>query len=357
MTELQRAVFFRIDRTEKLSTGFLRVTANLTKAGVFDYKREDKVIKELRSPGEVFSQSSLDTLRDAPVTVDHPSQWVDIKNAKTLQVGYVTSVEVEKPYVVGTIVVNDANTVSMIENGHLKELSCGYNMELVALDPHSTSGGASLSQTNIRYNHAALGPSGFGRLGSDVCLRLDSNNNQMVDTMTDKTEETVEAVAVTDEQPKADKAQDIVTSMSAQLAEILERMTAKETEDAAYTEPDEIKSIDDLERDIKVRVDNELDLELRARNAFLAVFPKRVIQPKRCARQLSEAVIRHVDSAFEVRTSDSLDQLIERAELVAKTSLKDAEPPKLSELRKALQSGVPPLREDRTSLRARILDK
>ena len=45
---------------EKTPQGFLKVPAYATRAGVFNYKTNDgKIIRELRSPEEVFHKDSL----------------------------------------------------------------------------------------------------------------------------------------------------------------------------------------------------------------------------------------------------------------------------------------------------------
>lgn len=169
-----RATSFRIDSTEKMPSGALRVQGKLSKTGVFNYAFQGETVRELRSDSEVFAPSSLDTLIGAPVTVDHPAAFVGLDNWDHLAVGNVIKVDSEAPYVVGTIQLHDPRAISLVEEGKLVEVSLGY-----ACDPVEHCDGlvADFSQTNIVYNHAALGPSGWGRLGSDVSLRLDSEGN------------------------------------------------------------------------------------------------------------------------------------------------------------------------------------
>jgi hypothetical protein len=157
-----------------MPSGFLRVQGNLTKTGVFNYAFGDKTVRELRADSEVFSPESLDTLLGAPVTVDHPANFVGVENAGHLAVGTVIKVEEASPYVQGTMQITDAKTIAMVEAGKLVEVSLGYAMDPVE---HTDSLVADFAQTNITYNHAALGPSGWGRLGSDVSLRLDADMN------------------------------------------------------------------------------------------------------------------------------------------------------------------------------------
>jgi len=170
-----RATSFRIDKTEKMNSGALRVQGKLTKTGVFKYGIGDgKSVRELRSDAEVFAPDSLDTLIGAPVTVDHPAAFVGLENWDHLVVGNVIKVDSEAPYVLGTLQLHDPRAIKLVEEGTLVEVSLGYSTDPVE---HSDGLVADYSQTNIVYNHAALGPHGWGRLGSDVSLRLDSNGD------------------------------------------------------------------------------------------------------------------------------------------------------------------------------------
>ena len=165
-----RSTQFRIDAFESASGDRVKVKGRLTKAGVFEYLSGTDKIRELRPNAEVFSADSLATLEGAYVTVDHPTA-----SAKDVAVGRVLRVESDPPYVKGVLQVEDSRAARLIENGHLKELSCGYSMKLKMSDTDE----ADYVQTQIRYDHAALLPEGRGRLGSDVCLRLDSKGNQV----------------------------------------------------------------------------------------------------------------------------------------------------------------------------------
>lgn len=170
-----RATCFRIDSSERTINGALRVHGRLTKTGVFGYKFDGHTVREARTDSEVFAEESLDSLVGVPVTIDHPrSMFVDLANWQHLAVGNVIKVDAKKPYVEGTIQLHDPRAIAMVEEKKLVEVSLGYSMDPVeVLD----SDEADFMQTNIVYNHAALGPQGWARLGRDVSLRLDSEGN------------------------------------------------------------------------------------------------------------------------------------------------------------------------------------
>lgn len=188
-TPKNRATTFRIDSHERLSSGFLRVDGRLTKTGVFDYKFGSETVREIRTDSEVFRPESIASLFGAPVTVDHPSGGIVTPENAHLIVGAVTNAQEARPYIEGTLQITDAKAIAMVEAGALVEVSLGYETDPVEYDNDAI---ADISQTNIIYNHAALGPSGWARLGSDVALRLDSNGD--IDYTTFRIDALAEAV-------------------------------------------------------------------------------------------------------------------------------------------------------------------
>jgi hypothetical protein len=169
------------DKYEITSQGFLVVDANLTRAGVFDYYDKDgKLVRELRSPEEVFKQESLDSLKFAPLTKFHPKEMVDSNNAKRVQVGSIGENIVRKGiFANGKVVINDKKEVDEIlakwDRGEDVELSMGYDAEVVDVaGEHHTDGSYDKMQTNILYNHGSIVTK--GRAGSQVKLIMDAED-------------------------------------------------------------------------------------------------------------------------------------------------------------------------------------
>jgi hypothetical protein len=165
--------------------GFLVVPAYVTRTGVLTYKRADgTVVRELRHPDEVFAPASLETLRDAPVTVGHPGgglTWVDPQNASEHEVGVVHDASVSGKYVSSRLSVRRADAIRRVDAKELVEVSCGYDADIDPT-PGTYEGQAyDQQQRNITYNHVALLPAGQGRAGRDVRLRADSADAVIVD--------------------------------------------------------------------------------------------------------------------------------------------------------------------------------
>lgn len=166
-------------RYEPTPGGGVRVDAALTKTGVFEYRTADgKVSRELKGPRSVLDAKALASLKDAPVTVDHPAAFVDASSWKNHSVGHVSAdpapgEDPERPgTIVGSLVVSDAEAIAAIDAGQLKEVSLGYYATIV--EQAGTFDGQEYDRVQLDpvYNHVALGGHDWGRLGPEVSLRI-----------------------------------------------------------------------------------------------------------------------------------------------------------------------------------------
>lgn len=166
----------RLDAIQRTPQGGLRIAANLTREGVLTYSDgKGATWKEYRPEDEVFAADSLSSLRAAPVTDLHPQKLVTADSWRTDAVGHVCDdVARDGQFVTATVIVQDAAEVVRIDAGERKEVSCGYECD-VDKTPGTTPTGERYDavQRNIRYNHVALGPVGWGRAGPEVSLRMD----------------------------------------------------------------------------------------------------------------------------------------------------------------------------------------
>ncbi len=160
----------------KTPQGGLRVPAAVTRTGVQRYQNhEGRTWREYRPPEEVFAADSLATLRAAPVTDKHPPGKVTSETWTTLTKGHADGEPArEGVFVVLDLVVQDAETVRLVETGDRRDTSCGYECE-VDWTPGVTPEGEAYDavQRDIHYNHIAILPPGHGRAGTDVALRMD----------------------------------------------------------------------------------------------------------------------------------------------------------------------------------------
>lgn len=160
------------------------VDSILARTGKQTYRRnelfhdgDDTEVEVDRTPEEVFSEATLASFENKPVTVEHPDEDVNINNYKEYAVGFVRDVkrgEVDgQDVILGTLVITDAQTIEEIENGEHTELSCGYDCDILDED--------NPSQKNIRGNHVALceqGRAGIAKIVDSVkdttwCVELE----------------------------------------------------------------------------------------------------------------------------------------------------------------------------------------
>lgn len=158
------------------------VDAILARTGKQTYKRselftdgDDTEIDVDRKPEEVFSKATLASFENKPITVEHPDEDVNSNNIKDYAVGFVRDVHRGiadgQDVILGTLVIQDAETISEIENGEHTELSCGYDCDI--------DDSANPQQRNIRGNHVALcqcGRAGNARIVDSV---IDTGENDM----------------------------------------------------------------------------------------------------------------------------------------------------------------------------------
>lgn len=181
----------KILASEKLSShkyktpeGYLICTdAILARTGKQDYMRRelfggscenpDDIIWVDRTADEVFSNETLSSFENKPITVEHPNEDVNPSNYKELAVGYVRDVRRDKmddgtEVIKGNLVITDEKTIEEILNGEHTDLSCGYDCEI--LDENNPQ------QRRIRGNHVALCEEGRAGVARIVDSKLNDEN-------------------------------------------------------------------------------------------------------------------------------------------------------------------------------------
>ena len=161
------------DSTYFTNEGYLVDHPILTSCGIFEYTNPDGSIRrELRLPKYVFDENSLKTYRGKPIIITHDAGVVDKNNVDKEQIGTILSDGYEDGEDVrAEIIIHD--TDSMQKCG-LKELSLGYNLDLIE-EPGVWNGQPyDAIQTNIVINHLALVTS--ARAGEQARLNIDGSD-------------------------------------------------------------------------------------------------------------------------------------------------------------------------------------
>lgn len=188
---------FRIDTTRRDQNGYLEAKASVTRAGVFVYRHPNgTVTRELRHPDEVFRPDSLASLRNRPITFGHPSVGkLNSKNTRQYSVGSaVGEVQRNNMLVDTTLQITDEDTITRMEteDSPYREVSAGYETEIVRKDGVWNGEPYDHVQRNIVYNHIAIVPK--GRAGHDVRVHLDAADAMMERYDTDEDDKTVTVI-------------------------------------------------------------------------------------------------------------------------------------------------------------------
>jgi len=169
--------------------GSLLASARPTRAGVFVYMVNGVVVKEFRSPEEVFKAESLATLDGRYVVINHPSSTstdglLTVDNSALLQHGTVYNVrqDAENPgWVAAQVRLTSPEAIAQVRDG-MVSLSAGYTSKVIptpgleVIDPVTgLKVIVDACQTEIAYNHLALVDA--GRAGPGARILLDAAEN------------------------------------------------------------------------------------------------------------------------------------------------------------------------------------
>lgn len=168
-------------------TGYLHVKAKVSRSGLQDYMgyelgikdlEPNKVYKVYRPKEEVIKEESLNTLINAPVTKEHPEEFVTKDNSKELSKGVGTTYTIIEDgnitIIESDLIIQDAELIQDIENGKV-EISLGYEQTMIQEDGIFEGEEYQFKQTDIKINHIALVDA--GRCGDKCKIQLDNNVN------------------------------------------------------------------------------------------------------------------------------------------------------------------------------------
>lgn len=142
---------------------------------------EDGQVVIDRQESEVFRPETIASFEGKPVTITHPTDFVDPSNWSRLAKGILQNVRRGKGEqsndLVADLLITDNTAIHLVKNG-LREVSCGYEAEYSQTDEGHGM------QTNIIGNHLALVDK--GRAGSGYAIRDHQGKGALKMSMKDK---------------------------------------------------------------------------------------------------------------------------------------------------------------------------
>jgi len=189
----------KLRKAHKTAEGALFSEAIYARDGVLEYRLPNGGSRrELRLPETNYDEETLTSYGSKPITVEHPPVLVTADNAKTYQVGASDAEPMyerryEKGFVGGIVRIWHSDGVDAVERNGKKEVSIGYTCDIepvggiyypktgtyVVTDAAPDKDGERFDaiQRNVRVNHIAL--TSKGRAGPEVCLRIDSEDDDV----------------------------------------------------------------------------------------------------------------------------------------------------------------------------------
>jgi hypothetical protein len=94
--------------------------------------------------------------------------WVTPDNAGVSKGNTAGAARLDGPYLVIDMIITDPTTIADIEAGKIGEISAGYHADTIFENGEFDGQPYQAKQTQLRFNHIAIIPSGAGRAGTDV---------------------------------------------------------------------------------------------------------------------------------------------------------------------------------------------
>lgn len=122
----------------------------------------DRMVTVHRHPDDVFDAAAVASFEGKDITQGHPPENLTAETRAAYSKGHVQNVRRVGDNTVADLVIKDPGLASDVENGVMREVSCGYTCEYVP-------DGDGYKQTKIRGNHVAVVHR--GRAGHEVAIQ------------------------------------------------------------------------------------------------------------------------------------------------------------------------------------------
>ena len=122
----------------------------------------DEPVNVYRLEEDIFSPGALASMEGKDITRGHPPEMLDATNQAAYSTGHIENVRRDGENTVADLIIKDPSLASDVENGVLREVSCGYYCKF---EPYLDG----YKQTNLVGNHVAVVPR--GRAGHNVAIK------------------------------------------------------------------------------------------------------------------------------------------------------------------------------------------
>lgn len=162
LTINDRASFAVTTKRTYTDEGFLKVPGRVARTGVQEYlaselgitdRNPNDIIKVHRPDDSVFDEASLASYNGADVTIEHPSEMVNVDSYNGVTAGVVVgSATRDGDFVSADMIIKSRDAIKAVESGKV-QLSAGYT---AIYDEAPEDSPYDFIQREIRVNHVAL---------------------------------------------------------------------------------------------------------------------------------------------------------------------------------------------------------
>ena len=311
--------------------GFLIIPAFTARTGIQKYRMADgSTLKEFRPEDEVFSETSMSSLRTAAVTDGHPTEMVSPENAEELIVGHTDGMIVKEKdgdelFLKTNLIITHKKAIDAIRAGKA-ELSNGYNVDLDFTPGEHNGQKFDAVQKNIVNNHIAI--VWKGRAGKKASLRLDEKDAILLENEIKPKKESF-TMKLTIDGKEFDVNDELGNAVKNQMTSMTKSKT--DSDEVTTNLNKEIETLKTSETSLTAKVDSlTSDLE-KAK--------KPVMDEAEVAKKVMETILIR-DSASKILDTETIAKLDEMSNLEIKKAVIKVDSPKVDETKLENESYV-----------------
>ena len=311
--------------------GFLIIPAFTARTGIQKYRMNDgSVLSEFRPEDEVFSETSMSSLRTAAVTDGHPKEMVSPENAESLIVGHTDGMIVKEKdgdelFLKTNLIITHKKAIDAIRAGKA-ELSNGYNVDLDFTPGEHNGQKFDAVQKNIVNNHIAI--VWKGRAGKKASLRLDEKDAILLENEIKPKKESF-TMKLTIDGKEFDVNDELGNAVKNQMTSMTKSKT--DSDEVTTNLNKEIETLKTSETSLTAKVDSlTSDLE-KAK--------KPVMDEAEVAKKVMETILIR-DSASKILDTETIAKLDEMSNLEIKKAVIKVDSPKVDETKLENESYV-----------------
>lgn len=306
--------------------GFLIIPAFTARTGIQSYRLKDgSTLKEFRSEDEVFSESSMSSLRTAAVTDGHPKEMVNPENADKLILGHTDGVIVKEQdgdemFLKTHLVITHKKAIDAIRAGKA-QLSNGYNVDLDFTEGEHNGQKYDAVQRNIVNNHIAIVWN--ARAGEKASLRLDEKDAILL-TQDEKENKTHKQENSTMKLKIGEKEFDVADELGNAVKDAMANLSKEKTDSNGKNSELE------TENEVLKTQKSNLVAKIDGLESDLEKAKKPVMDEKEITKRVSESIAVR-ENGKKILDSETLEKLDSMSDSEIKKAVIKADSPKVDE--------------------------